>query len=274
MREAVQQPAQVAGVPVGELADGVEAGDLHLVVERGVEDVGRRPPQVEGPDGSEDGPDLARGGRVDGVALAGGRPAGDALDHQYAAVGVGRHQARQPDGRAVPDERPVDRDLVVEVRHQLVEHLTPDALRRKALGDHRGAPDGAGHQDVAAAVTQDLARGERGTYPRDVGQRRPHRRRLQGRRVDPLDRYGLGRPPPQQPVGTGAAGGEARGAAVQGGVRGAQPERRAAGQATRVGAAAVGAARRRPALRYGLGAGPGAGRAGGTLCGTGGGRGG
>ena len=90
---------------------------------------GRRPPQVERADGAEDRADLARGGRVHRVPLAGRGPAGHPLQHQHAAVVVGRHQPRQPDRRTVPDERPVDRDLVVEAATSCSTHPGRPAAR-------------------------------------------------------------------------------------------------------------------------------------------------
>lgn len=195
--------------------------------------------------------------------------AGDALHDQHAAVVVGGHQPGQPHRRTVPDEGPVDRDLVVEVGDQLFEVLAPHGLRGEALGHHRRPADGARHQDVAAPLAQHLARGEGGAYPRDPGEGGPDGRGLECGGVDPLLRHGLARPGrrAQQPAVAGADGGDpGAGHAGAGGLGRAQSERGPGGLAPRVPGPAVGGARgggpgrRRDLLRAGTADGCGGGR--------------
>ncbi|CAM5696583.1 hypothetical protein SCALM49S_08229 [Streptomyces californicus] len=90
--QAVQQLLQIVEVAVGEQPQLVVARDPRGVVERRLEQPGRRPPGVHPADRAQRGTDVGPRRRLRRMPGEGGDPAGHPLDHQRAVLRVRRDQ--------------------------------------------------------------------------------------------------------------------------------------------------------------------------------------
>lgn len=202
--ESVQQLLQVAHVAVGEQPELVVAGDPGRVVDRRVEDTGRRPPQVHPGEGRQRRAHVAARRGLGRVPPGGRDPSGHPLQHQRAGLRVGGDQPRHPGRRTVPHERAVCRYFVPEALRPRGRVVQQD-LRHGGV-----ASGGSDQQDGTAAASQHLYGGELGANPLHRGDGSAQLRALGAGQVEsPAERMGGARRygPPGGGEGAGAQSG-------------------------------------------------------------------